>query len=203
MEIVNYKNKAQIMNVGIIVFASMIIAPIVWGVMIYNLLVSLKNNTDKAWSNIDVLLKQRNSELPKLIDTCKQHMKYEQETLEKVIKARNLVESAMKAKNMQQLSAAEAQLEVGLNGLFAVAENYPELKASDGFLRLQTRISTLEDSIADRREFYNDTATTNNTRVEQFPDNIISNAFSFKKYDMLEFQPEEMTDINIGNAFQS
>lgn len=191
------------MNVGIIVFASMVIAPIVWGVMIYNLLVSLKNNTDKAWSNIDVLLKQRNSELPKLIDTCKQHMKYEQETLEKVIKARNLVESAMKSKNMQELSAAEAQLEVGLNGLFAVAENYPELKASDAFLRLQTRISTLEDSIADRREFYNDTATTNNTRVEQFPDNIISNAFSFKKYDMLEFQPEEMTDINISNAFQS
>lgn len=191
------------MNVGIIVFASMVIAPIVWGIMIYNLLVSLKNNTDKAWSNIDVLLKQRNSELPKLIDTCKQHMKYEQETLEKVIKARNLVESAMKAKNMQELSAAEAQLEVGLNGLFAVAENYPELKASDAFLRLQTRISTLEDSIADRREFYNDTATTNNTRVEQFPDNIISNAFSFKKYDMLEFQPEEMTDVNIGSAFQS
>ena len=191
------------MNVGIIVFASMVIAPIVWGVMIYNLLVSLKNNTDKAWSNIDVLLKQRNSELPKLIDTCKQHMKYEQETLEKVINARNLVESAMKSKNMQDLSSAEAQLEVGLNGLFAVAENYPELKASDAFLRLQTRISTLEDSIADRREFYNDTATTNNTRVEQFPDNIISNAFSFKKYDMLEFQPEEMADVNIGNAFQS
>lgn len=191
------------MNIGIIVFASLIIAPLVWGVMIYNLLVSLKNNTDKAWSNIDVLLKQRNSELPKLIDTCKQHMQYEQETLEKVIKARNLVESAMKSKNMHDLSAAEAQLEVGLNGLFAVAENYPELKASDAFLRLQTRISTLEDSIADRREFYNDTATINNTRVEQFPDNIVSNAFSFKKYDMLEFQTEELKDIDIGTAFQS
>lgn len=191
------------MNIGIIIFASMVIAPLFWGVMIYNQLVSLKNNTNKAWSNIDVLLKQRNSELPKLIDTCKQHMKYEQETLEKVIKARNLVESAMKAKNMQDLSAAEAQLEVGLNGLFAVAENYPELKASDSFLRLQTRISTLEEAIADRREFYNDTATTNNIRVEQFPDNIVSNAFSFKKYDMLEFQTEELEDVNIGNAFQN
>lgn len=191
------------MNIGIIIFASIIIAPIAWGIMIYNQLVSLKNNTDKAWSNIDVLLKQRNSELPKLIDTCKQHMKYEQETLEKVIKARNLVESAMKAKNMHDLSAAEAQLEVGLNGLFAVAENYPELKASDSFLRLQTRISTLEDSIADRREFYNDTATINNTRVEQFPDNIIANSFSFKKYDMLEFQTKELEDINVGAAFQN
>lgn len=191
------------MNTGIIVFASLIIAPLVWAVMIYNLLISLKNNTDKAWSNIDVLLKQRNSELPKLIDTCKQHMKYEQETLEKVIKARNLVESAMKAKNMHDLSAAEAQLEVGLNGLFAVAESYPELKASDAFLRLQTRISTLEDSISDRREFYNDTATINNTRIEQFPDNVISNTFSFKKYDLLEFQTEELKDIDIGTAFQS
>lgn len=191
------------MNVGIIVFASLVIAPIVWGVMIYNLLVSLKNNTDKAWSNIDILLKQRNSELPKLIDTCKQHMKYEQETLEKVIKARNLVESAMKAKNMQELSAAEAQLEVGLNGLFAVAEQYPELKASDAFLRLQTRITTLEESISDRREFYNETATINNTRTEQFPDNIVANAFSFKTFDLLEFNLEELKDVDIGAAFQS
>lgn len=191
------------MNTGLIIFATLIIAPIVWGVMIYNILVSLKNNTDKAWSNIDVLLKQRNSELPKLIDTCKQHMKYEQTTLEKVIKARNLVESAMKAKNMQDLSVAESQLEMGLNGLFAVAENYPELKASDAFLRLQSRISTLEDSIADRREFYNDTATVNNTRIEQFPDNIIANAFSFKKYEMLEFRPEELKDVDVATAFQS
>ena len=191
------------MNVGIIVFASLVIAPVVWGVMIYNLLVSLKNNTDKAWSNIDILLKQRNSELPKLIDTCKQHMKYEQETLEKVIKARNLVESAMKAKNMQELSAAEAQLEVGLNGLFAVAEQYPELKASDAFLRLQTRITTLEESISDRREFYNETATINNTRTEQFPDNIVANAFSFKTFDLLEFNLEELKDVDIGAAFQS
>jgi len=191
------------MNVSIIVFASLVIAPIVWGVMIYNLLVSLKNNTDKAWSNIDILLKQRNSELPKLIDTCKQHMKYEQETLEKVIKARNLVESAMKAKNMQELSAAEAQLEVGLNGLFAVAEQYPELKASDAFLRLQTRITTLEESISDRREFYNETATINNTRTEQFPDNIVANAFNFKTFDLLEFNLEELKDVDIGAAFQS
>ena len=191
------------MNVSIIVFASLVIAPVVWGVMIYNLLVSLKNNTDKAWSNIDILLKQRNSELPKLIDTCKQHMKYEQETLEKVIKARNLVESAMKAKNMQELSAAEAQLEVGLNGLFAVAEQYPELKASDAFLRLQTRITTLEESISDRREFYNETATINNTRTEQFPDNIVANAFNFKTFDLLEFNLEELKDVDIGAAFQS
>ena len=190
------------MSIGIIVFFGLFLAPIFWAILIYNQLVILKNNSKKAWSNIDVLLKQRNSELPKLIDTCKQHMKYEQDTLEKVIKARNLVESAMKNKDVYQLSGAEVQLETSLNGLFAVAENYPELKASDAFLRLQTRISTLEESISDRREFYNDTAALNNTRVEQFPDNIVANIFNFKEMDLLEFRLEELKDIDIGASFQ-
>ncbi len=190
------------MSSGLIVFLSLFIAPILWGVVIYNQLVSLKNNTKKAWSNIDVLLKQRNSELPKLIDTCKQHMKFEQETLEKVVKARNLVESALKSKNMNQLSGAEVQLETSLNGLFAVAENYPELKASDGFLRLQTRISTLEESISDRREFYNDTATLSNTRIEQFPDVLVAKLFNFNEAELLEFRMQELKDIDVGASFQ-
>ncbi len=190
------------MGSGLIVFLSLFIAPILWGVVIYNQLVSLKNNTKKAWSNIDVLLKQRNSELPKLIDTCKQHMKFEQETLEKVVKARNLVESALKSKNMNQLSGAEVQLETSLNGLFAVAENYPELKASDGFLRLQTRISTLEESISDRREFYNDTATLSNTRIEQFPDVLVAKLFNFNEAELLEFRMQELKDIDVGASFQ-
>ncbi len=191
------------MNIGLIVFFGMVTAPIVWGVAIYNQLVALKNNTKKAWSNIDVLLKQRNSELPKLIDTCKQHMKYEQETLEKVIQARNLVESALKAKDLPQLSTAEVNLSASLNGLFAVAEQYPELKGSDSFLRLQSRISTLEESISDRREFYNDTAALSNTRIQQFPDNIIANAFSFEEFDLLEFKMEELQDIDVAASFQS
>lgn len=191
------------MSIGIIVFLSLFLAPVFWGVLIYNQLVILKNNSKKAWSNINVLLKQRNSELPKLIDTCKQHMEFEQETLEKVIKARNLVESAMKNNNMSKLSGAEAQLGTSLNGLFAVAENYPELKASDSFLRLQTRITTLEESISDRREFYNDTATLSNTRIEQFPDNIIANLFNFKEKELLVFRMAELKDIDISASFQS
>ena len=190
------------MNLGLIIFTGIIIAPILWGISLYNHLVTLKNNTKKAWSNIDILLKQRNSELPKLIHTCQQHMQYEQETLEKVIKARNLVESALKANNINAISSAEQQLEVGLNGLFAVAENYPELKASDAFLRLQTRITTLEESISDRREFYNDTATTSNTRIEQFPDNLIACVFRFKAFDLMEFRQEELEDIDISAQFQ-
>jgi LemA protein len=191
------------MNIGLIVFFGMVTAPIVWGIAIFNQLVTLKNNTKKSWSNIDVLLKQRNSELPKLIDTCKQHMKYEQETLEKVIQARNLVESAMKAKNIPQIGQAEMNMETSLNGLFAVAEQYPELRGSDSFLRLQTRITTLEESISDRREFYNDTAAMSNTRIQQFPDNLIANIFSFEEFDLLEFRVEELKDIDIGASFQS
>ncbi len=191
------------MSISLIVFIGLLVAPILWGISIFNQLVNLKNNTKKSWSNIDVLLKQRNSELPKLIDTCKQHMKYEQETLEKVIKARNLVESAMKAENIPQLGAAEMKLESSLNGLFAVAEEYPELKASDSFLRLQNRITTLEESISDRREFYNDSAALINTRIQQFPDNIVANIFAFDEFDLMEFQPEEMQDINIAAGFQS
>jgi len=191
------------MNIGLIVFFGMVTAPIVWGIAIYNQLVTLKNNTKKSWSNIDVLLKQRNSELPKLIDTCKQHMKYEQETLEKVIQARNLVESAMKAKNIPQIGQAEMNMETSLNGLFAVAEQYPELRGSDSFLRLQTRITTLEESISDRREFYNDTAAMSNTRIQQFPDNMVANIFSFEEFDLLEFRVEELQDIDVATSFQS
>ena len=191
------------MNIGLIIFLGMIIAPIVWGISIFNQLVSLKNNAKKAWSNIDVLLKQRNSELPKLIDTCKQHMKFEQETLERVIKARNLVESAMKAKDIPQIGVAETNLTASLNGLFAVAEDYPELRGSDAFLKLQTRITTLEESISDRREFYNDTAALSNTRIQQFPDNLIANTFSFEEFDLLEFRLEELQDIDVASSFQS
>lgn len=191
------------MNIGLIIFITLVSAPVLWGVAIYNQLVTLKNNTQKSWSNIDVLLKQRNSELPKLIETCKQHMSYEQETLEKVIKARNLVESAMKSNDMAKLSGAEMTLETSLNGLFAVAENYPELKASESFLRLQTRITTLEESISDRREFYNDTATMSNTRIEQFPDNVVAKLFNFKEAKLMHFHKDELEDVDVAASFNT
>ncbi|MCL4163893.1 UNVERIFIED_CONTAM: hypothetical protein GTU68_067114, partial [Idotea baltica] len=162
------------MNTGLIIFISFIVSPLLWGIAIYNQLITLKNNTKKSWSNIDVLLKQRNSELPKLIDTCKQHMKYEQETLVRVIAARQNAEAALLQGDVQRITGAEHKLSNSLMELFAVAEDYPELKASDAFLRLQTRITTLEDSISDRREFYNESAAIMNTRCEQFPDNIVA-----------------------------
>jgi len=191
------------MSIGIFVFVSLLLAPLIWGVTIYNQLVYLKNAVKQAWSNIDVLLKQRHSELPKLIEVCKQHMDYEQETLHKVIQARNLVGAALQNQDLAQLAGAEAMLSKGLNALFAVSENYPELKASESFKRLQVRITALEESIADRREFYNDSATIHNTRIEQFPDNIIASMFNFEAFDLLQFSEASLADVDVGSVFNS
>jgi LemA protein len=191
------------MNTGLIIFVSLLGALLLWGILLYNQLVALKNNTEKAWSNTDVLLKQRNAELPKLVAVCRQHMQYEQETLQKVMEARNRIANAMQSGNMGALGAAENALRVGLGNLFAVAEAYPELKASDSFQHLRERITGLEDSIADRREFYNDSAAINNTRIEQFPDVMIAKAFSFKRFRLMSFQPEETSDVDVAAHFTS
>ena len=145
----------------------------------YNSLVSIKHNVEKAWANIDVLLKQRNDELPKLIDTCKVYMTHEAQTLEKVIQARMGVDSARQMHDVAGLSKAESVLTSSLGGLFAVAENYPDLKADQTFINLQQRITGLENQIADRREFYNDSANNNNVRIKQFPDIIVASLFNF------------------------
>ena len=183
---------------------------IVWGVLatsvvylviIYNNLVSLKHNVGKAWANIDVLLKQRHDELPKLVETCKQYMQYEQETLEKVMQARQSVANAQQQGDIAALGQAEGALRLGLGGLFAVAEAYPDLKADETFQHLQARISGLENAIADRREFYNESVNNNNVRIEQFPDLFIARMFHFKAHGLLEFAEHELTDVNIKQLF--
>lgn len=190
------------MNTGLFIFISLLGGLLLWGILLYNQLVALKNNAEKAWSNTDVLLKQRNAELPKLVAVCKEHMQYEQTTLQKVMEARNQIASAMQSGNMGALGTAENALRTGLGHLFAVAEAYPELKASDAFQHLRERISGLEDSIADRREFYNDSAAINNTRIEQFPDVMVAQAFSFKRFRLMSFNPEETADVDVAEHFQ-
>lgn len=169
--------------------------------MMYNGLVTLKHNVSKAWANIDVLLKQRHDELPKLVETCKQYMKFEQETLEKVMQARASVASARETQNIGALGQAEGALRIGLGNLFAVAENYPDLKSNETFQHLQGRISGLENAIADRREFYNESVNINNVRVEQFPDNLVARMFAFKTFDLLIFDARELTDVNMKALF--
>lgn len=172
-------------------------------VMTYNSLVSIKNNVEKAWANIDVLLKQRNDELPKLIDTCKAYMTHEAQTLEKVTQARMGVDAARQMHDIAGLPKAETALQASLGGLFAVAENYPDLKANQTFINLQSRITGLENQIADRREFYNDTVNINNVRIEQFPDLVVAKVFNFERKDMLTFSPEALQDVDVGSRFNS
>lgn len=191
------------MDITLIVTLAIIAFLALYGITLYNNLVTLKHNVDKAWANIDVLLKQRHDELPKLVETCKQYMKYEQETLEKVMQARAAVSSAREKGDIGALGQAETQLRMGLGNLFAVAEAYPDLKANESFAHLQTRITGLESAIADRREFYNETVNNNNIRIEQFPDLIIARLFNFGPRELLEFAEEELTDVNVKDLFNS
>ncbi len=177
------------------------IAGFVYATMIYNNLVNLKHNVSKSLANIDIIIKQRHDVLPKLIDTCKQYMQYEQETLDKVIQARGLVATAQAQKNITQLGQAESALRTGLGNLFALAENYPELKANQSFMQLQQTIIQLEDSIADRREIYNESVNLNNARIEQFPDTLLATQFRFKPFRLLKFSTEELTDVDIAARF--
>ncbi len=188
------------MLVAIVLF--IVICVILFAVIgIYNRLVGLKNAAKMTWSNVNVLLKQRHDELPKLVEVCKQYMKHERETLARVIEARGAVYSANESGNVKELGVAESELRTHLGKLFAVAEAYPDLKASSIFLKLQTRITGLETSIADRREFYNDAVNSNNTAIEQFPAVLIANMFGFQPFDLFEFDPGEIADVDVPALF--
>lgn len=178
-------------------------AATLYGVLVYNGLVQLKHNVAKAWANIDVLLKQRHDELPKLVETCRQYMKYEQETLERVMQARARVSAAREAHDVGALGQAEGDLRSGLAHLFAVAEAYPELKANEAFRHLQARITELENAIADRREFYNESVNVNNVRIEQFPDVIVARLFGFGPAELLQFASAEKQDVDLPRLFGS
>jgi len=191
------------MSMSAVLFYGVLILLAVYGVFVYNQFVSLKHNVSVAWANIDVLLKQRHDELPKLVDTCKQYMKFEQETLEKVMLARAQVADARKSHDVAGLGKAEEALKSGLGRLFAVAEAYPELKTNETFKHLQTRISSLENAIADRREYYNDSVNINNVRIEQFPDSMVASVFRFEHFPLLRFSQSEKADINVQQVFNA
>lgn len=188
-------------DVFLIVLLVAAILLVVYGIVIYNHLVALKHNVSKAWSNIDVLLKQRHDELPKLVEVCRQYMGYEQETLAKVMQARSQVAAAREDQDVQALGQAETALRMGLGNLFALAEAYPDLKANTNFQHLADRVSALENSIADRREYYNESVNLNNVRIEQFPDVIVANKFGFKPFELLEFAEEEKADVDLKGLF--
>jgi LemA protein len=184
-----------------ILFLALLVVAAIYAVRIYNGLVALRENVRKAWSNIDVLLTQRHDELPKLVETCKRYMAHERDTLERVMQARSAVFKAQGSGDVPALGAAEQQLREGLGRLFAVVENYPDLKADQSFQHLQTRITQLEDTIADRRELYNEAVNLNNIRIQTFPDLIVARLFEFRPASLLEFTEEQKRDVDLGKLF--
>jgi len=184
---------------GVIILVGLVVILLVVGVFayfitIYNSLVRLKNDIDKAWANIDVLLKQRHDELPKLIETCKGYMQYEQKTFQLITEART---AFMKAGTVGEKAQADNMISGALKSLFAVSENYPELKANNNFIQLQKRISELEEKIADRREFFNDDVNTYNIRIQQLPDVFIAGLMHLQRRDLFKVAEEDRRDVDV------
>lgn len=172
-----------------------------YAALLYNQLVSIKHAVSKAWANIDVLMRQRHDELPKLVEACRRYMQHEQGTLEQVVRARNAVAEAREQADVKGVGRAETALRTGLGQLFALAENYPELKASESFAHLQSRITGLESGIADRRELYNEAVNINNVRIEQFPDVLVARMFDFRQAELLQFSETDIADVDMRALF--
>ncbi len=166
----------------------------IYAIILYNGLVRLRNENDRAWANIDVLLKQRHDEIPNLVETVKGYMQHEQQTLLAVTQARA---ASMNAGSIGQKAVAELQVASALRGLFVVAENYPQLRANENFLRLQNRISELEERIADRREFFNDDINTYNTRIGQIPDVFVASFMGLKPREMFKVSDEDRRQVEV------
>ncbi|HZW95856.1 MAG TPA: LemA family protein [Candidatus Eremiobacteraceae bacterium] len=181
-------------------FLLFVVGVLVYVVILYNELVRLRNDNDRAWANIDVLLKQRHDEIPNLIETVKGYMQHEQQTLLAVTQARA---ASMNAASIGQKAQADLMMTGALRGLFAVAENYPQLKANENFLKLQNRISQLEDHIADRREFFNDDVNTYNTRIGQIPEVFVASFMSLKPRSMFSVSDDDRKLVEVKFQNQS
>jgi len=185
-------DSASIVIWGIVLFG--VLAVLGYVLVIYNGLISLKENIKKSWANIDVILKQRYDELPKLISVCESYAEFEKGVLDRLMKAR---ESYFRADGVKGKAEASGQISSALKGIFALAENYPDLKTNNNFLQLQSRISHLEETLADRREFYNDSVNNYNIRIQQIPDLFVANFLNFTVEDMFQVHETERQDVPV------
>ena len=170
------------MIIGIIIGAIVLIL-VIWFFATYNKLISLRNKKDDQWSQIEVQLKRRADLIPNVVETVKGYAKHEKGTFEEVIKARNTYVSAKTPEEEMKASGAVTE---ALSKLFALSENYPELKANQNFLSLQNDLKDTEDKISYARQFYNDSVLTYKNKVEMVPSNIVANMTGFKKASFFE-----------------
>ena len=169
-----------------------VLALIVMG--LYNGLVGARNRAEEAWSQIDVQLKRRHDLIPNLVEVVKDYMSYEQETLEKVVKARSM---AINAEGVKDISHTENMLTGALKSLFAVVESYPDLKANENVLRLQEELTSTENKIAFARQYFNDSVMTLNNKTEVFPSSMIAGSFGFKREDYYEIPQGETAPVKV------
>jgi LemA protein len=170
---------------------------VVWMLTLYNGLIAARQECERAWFNIDVLLKQRHDEVPRLVEICRGHMAYEKDTLERVVVARMTFSAA---RDLPAQTRASQSVSDSLRQLFAVAEGYPELKADESFAKLSARITELENQIADRRELYNAATTSWNTRIEQLPDAFLARAAGMKRRELWRAAPAERLAVRANLA---
>jgi len=179
--------------IGYIILGIVVIL-IIYFIAQYNSLVKLKNQAEAAWSDIDVQLKRRYDLIPNLVETVKGYAAHEKETLERVIKARNM---AISATNLQEKAEAENMLTGALKTIFALSENYPDLKANQNFLQLQNTLNEIEDNIQNARRYYNAVVRDLNTKIESFPSNIIAKMFNFSKKEYFEIEEREKEPVKV------
>jgi len=180
--------------IPLVVVVAIIIIIFLVGIGLYNSIVSLRNRIDNAWAQIDVQLRKRYDLIPNLVETVKGYAAHESQTLEKVIQARSI---GMDAKSVTDQAKAENMITSTLKSLFAVAENYPNLKANENFLQLQEELSGTESKIAYARQFYNDSVMGYNIKVETFPTNFFANMFGYKKRDMFQAPEGEKKNVKV------
>ncbi|MEW6078801.1 MAG: LemA family protein [Thermodesulfobacteriota bacterium] len=161
---------------------------------LYNGLITVRNNVQKAWNNIDVVLQQRHDEIPKLIDTCKAYMKHERDLLSKLTELRT---GYAMAREIEDKIKAENEMGKLLGKLSTVWEQYPDLKASHNFIQIQERVSGIESKIADFREAYNDAVNIYNIQIERFPDLIMAKIMTLKRHSFLDVPEEKRQDARM------
>ena len=185
------------MDISVVILI-IIVAFILWGIIMYNRFIRLVNRTKEAWADIDVQLKRRYDLIPNLINAVKGYVTHERETLEKVTEART---RAMGAGSVAEHGEAENMLTGALKSLFAVSENYPDLKANENFIELQRELSDTENKIQAARRFYNANVRDLNTAIQVFPANIIANMFKFGAQEFFELEEESEERENVEVSF--
>ncbi|MEK7388211.1 MAG: LemA family protein [Elusimicrobiota bacterium] len=182
------------MMTPLIVAVCVVALLVFWGISIFNNLVQVRENIDKAWKNIDVLLQQRHDELIKLVDACRGYMKHERELLDGLTKLRTGYDQAQ---GSEEKARAENELNKATLRLRHTWEAYPDLKASANFIQLQDRVGALESSISDRREFFNDSVNIYNISIKRFPDLLLAGVSGYRVHPYLEIPDEKKADVKL------